>query len=605
MAGLKKMKIGTKILGTIIIIIALLAVASIFGIIMMVGIGNEMQQIADEDIPLTEYITTVDNYKLEQAIALEQAFRFAGVTSTAEDHSAEISKAEENFNKYMKLVDENLKTAEDLAQAAYKKVQNQAAREEYKKVIDQLETIKKEHSDFDDAVASAFGFIAKGQLAEAEKLAAKIDEQDTQLDTEIEEFLKGVEKFTEDSLITADQNEQAALMGMIVISVFALFIGLSLGIFITRSLLTQLGGEPWYIENLAKQVSEGDLTMKLESQRKTESGVFAAIKNMIVNLTSIVTNVIGASDNVSSGSQEMSSTAQQLSQGATEQAASAEEVSSSIEEMGANIRQNADNAMQTEKIALKAAEDAAKGGDAVSKTVEAMKEIADKISIIEEIAGQTNLLALNAAIEAARAGEHGKGFAVVAAEVRKLAERSQKAAGEISELSKSSVSIAESAGELLVRIVPDIQKTSELVQEISAASGEQKSGTEQINKAIMQLDTVIQQNASASEEMASMAEELSSQAEQLQAVISFFKTNGNGNGGSKKLELATPVHKAAFPHHHNLSIGHIKNTQHQATIAEHTPQHAKKPPADEKEKGVSLKMEEEKHDKIDADFEKY
>jgi methyl-accepting chemotaxis protein len=234
-----------------------------------------------------------------------------------------------------------------------------------------------------------------------------------------------------------------------------------------------------------------------------------------------------------------------------------------------------------------------------------MKEIADKISIIEEIAGQTNLLALNAAIEAARAGEHGKGFAVVAAEVRKLAERSQKAAGEISELSKSSVDIAESAGGLLVRIVPDIQKTSQLVQEISAASGEQKSGTEQINKAIMQLDTVIQQNASASEEMASMAEELSSQAEQLQAVISFFKTNGNGNGNKKKLELAAS-HTEAFPHHHNLSIGHIKNL-HQAKMSEHQPAgRAEKPvSSDEKVKGVTLNMEEDKHDKIDADFEKY
>jgi methyl-accepting chemotaxis protein len=198
-----------------------------------------------------------------------------------------------------------------------------------------------------------------------------------------------------------------------------------------------------------------------------------------------------------------------------------------MEQMTSNIRQNADNAMQTEKIAVKSADGARQGGKAVDETVHAMKEIANKISIIEEIARQTNLLALNAAIEAARAGEHGKGFAVVASEVRKLAERSQKAAAEISQLSASSVEVAERAGALLGQMVPDIQKTAELVQEINAASREQDLGAGQINKAIQQLDQVIQQNASASEEMASTAEELSSQAEQLQSAIAFFRIDGS------------------------------------------------------------------------------
>jgi len=212
-----------------------------------------------------------------------------------------------------------------------------------------------------------------------------------------------------------------------------------------------------------------------------------------------------------------------------------------MEQMAANIRQNADNAMQTEKIASKSAEDAKKGGESVAKTLAAMKEIASKISIIEEIARQTNLLALNAAIEAARAGEHGKGFAVVAAEVRKLAERSQHAAAEISELSGSSVEVAEQAGRMLSEMVPDIQRTAELVQEISAASKEQDTGAEQVNQAIMQLDQVIQQNASASEEMASTSEELSSQAEQLQDTISFFKVDTKA--GSKVRHAPQPVAK--------------------------------------------------------------
>ncbi|MDD5642464.1 MAG: methyl-accepting chemotaxis protein, partial [Syntrophales bacterium] len=221
----------------------------------------------------------------------------------------------------------------------------------------------------------------------------------------------------------------------------------------------------------------------------------------------------------------------------------------------ANIKQNSDNAQQTEKIALKAAEDTKEGGNAVTETVTAMKEIASKISIIEEIARQTNLLALNAAIEAARAGEHGKGFAVVASEVRKLAERSQTAAGEINKLSASSVEVAERAGEMLERIVPDIQKTADLVQEINAASNEQRSGANQINMAIQQLDQVIQQNAAASEEMASTSEELLSQAEQLQTTIGFFRIADNGGSlaarphapGAQQKKLLHPLEPGDSP----------------------------------------------------------
>ena len=273
---------------------------------------------------------------------------------------------------------------------------------------------------------------------------------------------------------------------------------------------------------ISEKMASGDLNVEatIRSDKDTLMKTFAS---MIEKLNQVVLNVKQAADNVASGSQELSASSTQMSQGSSEQAAAAEEASSAMEEMSSNIKQNADNALQTEKIAQKSSEDGKKGGEEVAHTVSAMKKIAEKISIIEEIARQTDLLALNAAIEAARAGEHGKGFAVVASEVRKLAERSQGAAAEISQLSISSVEVAESAGEMLKRLVPDIQKTSELVQEITAACNEQNSGSEQINQAIQQLDQVIQQNASIAEEMASTSEELAAQAESLQQSINFFK----------------------------------------------------------------------------------
>jgi methyl-accepting chemotaxis protein len=288
------------------------------------------------------------------------------------------------------------------------------------------------------------------------------------------------------------------------------------------------------MSELLTQVAAGNLNPELakawDLNTKDEIGqLFIALKNMVAKLRGVVADVKASADTVASGSQQLSSGASEISQGTSEQASSAEEASSSIEQMNATIRQNADNAVETEKIALKSAADAMESGKAVTESVGAMKDIASRISIIEEIARQTNLLALNAAIEAARAGEHGKGFAVVAAEVRKLAERSQQAAGEISTLSSSSVQVAEQAGAMLARLVPDIQKTADLVKEISAASKEQAAGSDQIGNAVTQLNKVIQQNVAGAESVATTAEELSSQAVQLQESISFFTVGASAD----------------------------------------------------------------------------
>ena len=279
---------------------------------------------------------------------------------------------------------------------------------------------------------------------------------------------------------------------------------------------------------ISSKIADGYLDVEVPdkfSRKSDEIGELArALQLMTGNLRKTVASIRGATDEVAAGSEELASSSQAVSDGATNQAASVEEVSSSMEQMTGSIRHNAENAGQTQSIAEQAAKDAATGGEAVGQTVTAMREIADKISIIEEIARQTNLLALNAAIEAARAGEHGKGFAVVAAEVRKLAERSGVAAAEISELSANSVDVAEKAGELLDKILPDINRTAELVQEIAAASNEQNAGAVQINDAIQQLDQIIQTNASASEEIAGTSEELAGQCESLRQAVAFFKT---------------------------------------------------------------------------------
>jgi methyl-accepting chemotaxis protein len=493
------------------IILVLIGISTLVTFVSLRLVDNSTRTVAEESIPFT----LLANQMARNTLEIQLALTSAALTGDA----GNFDTAEASLQQFMEGVGEFRKM--------FQRENNTALLPE----MNELETGMAKF--FQDGQEMALTYMGDDSSAGYQLMY--------HFENDALEFTNRIKKFQEHQIQDINESSQGILSATTrvqglqsFLGMLSLLAGVAISLLITRSILRQLGGEPAMIAGIADRLAAGDLTIRFDEDKKV-IGVYAAMKNMVTRLQEVVGGVKLAADNVASGSQSMSAASEEMTQGATEQAAAAEGASSSIEQMTANIRQNADNALQTEKIAVKAAGDARQAGAAAAENMAAMKEIAGKIMIIEEIARQTNLLALNAAIEAARAGDHGRGFAVVAAEVRKLAERSQVAAGEIGKISISSVNIAERSGKLLEALVPSIQKTAELVQEIAAASREQDAGAEQINKAIQQLDQVIQQNASASEEMASTAEELTGQSEQLQELIAFFQVEEGRRADNGKL----------------------------------------------------------------------
>ncbi|WP_263140681.1 methyl-accepting chemotaxis protein [Pseudomonas sp. RIT-PI-AD] len=508
MQFIRDMKIGFRLTAGFLLVVALTVAVGVIGIRNLSQVNDLTDKMYNQDL--------VGLSDLQQAniqlIVIGRSLRGSLLASTVAEREAAAEATQKAIRETHALIDK--------ARPAFVSAEGKA-------MFARIEGPLKEYEAMVQRVLQMH--MQSGNLQEANEITQAIPDmaqRGNAVDSIMTEVVNFKQKRASDAndLITEIYLESRTQM--IILIVIAALLGFGIGLLVTRSISRPLN----QAVKAADQLAMGDLGVELVSTSKDETGrLLNSMKNLIERLRSIMGDVRSAAEALSSASEQVSATSQSLSQAASEQAASVEETTASVEQMTASIAQNTESSKITDGIAGKAANDAVQGGGAVGDTVRAMKQIADKIGIIDDIAYQTNLLALNAAIEAARAGDHGKGFAVVAAEVRKLAERSQVAAQEIGQVAASSVQLAEQAGRLLDEIVPNIQRTSDLVQEITAASQEQSSAAGQINIAMGQMNQITQQNASASEELAATAEEMNAQAGQLQEMIGFFRFDGSAS----------------------------------------------------------------------------